>query len=389
MNKQISKMGWSYTASVAKMKTIIFKWKQVTVEMLAELWTARDHLSRPGARTDLAEKSARLPTWDEYCKAIGISRDTATNWLERYDPKRKCLVEPPRLLTASPPREEKGSELRRKLEEDSLTLIPPPGKGIMLLCPAKYPIDQTIVFIEPDIREEHVEDPLDRMYFISVIYIITGEDGEDLQGREVCKGTLARSIAAELWWLQADYSLARQRFEIDRSERGWFWERNGKKESMARLFVRFGRLDGVYDLYREAKPLPKTHEEKLVAAMAREEQTNEMAAKAAEASLHAAADVGAVLEAEKRKAELDECNHRLQEKGKNFLMENLTIPLEVDATLEFLDGAAAISKEWKSLFAEYCELVEFYPELESLVKTYQESEMENAAVGVKDNSLHD
>ena len=86
---------WSYEDSVSKMKRLIYKWRNMTRDVANELWIARENLLKPGARTDLAEKSAGSHTWTEYCSEIGISRDSATNWLKRWFPESLTLERKP------------------------------------------------------------------------------------------------------------------------------------------------------------------------------------------------------------------------------------------------------------------------------------------------------
>ena len=72
---------WDYDSSVAKVKVLVYKWKNVTQEIIDELRIARDNLSDSGRRTDLVANDTRLPTWQDYCKAIGIDRKTVHRWL--------------------------------------------------------------------------------------------------------------------------------------------------------------------------------------------------------------------------------------------------------------------------------------------------------------------
>ncbi len=82
---------WNYEESVKRIKPKIFKLKNLTLEVYQELWTARDELSRQGARTDLVANATK--SWGDYCEDIGINRSTAHRWLERYDPENMRLLE--------------------------------------------------------------------------------------------------------------------------------------------------------------------------------------------------------------------------------------------------------------------------------------------------------
>lgn len=44
---------WDYNESVKQIKSVIYKWKSLTVELAQELYIAREKLRKPGRRTDL------------------------------------------------------------------------------------------------------------------------------------------------------------------------------------------------------------------------------------------------------------------------------------------------------------------------------------------------
>ena len=73
---------WDYKESVSKVKQVIYKWKNLTVDLASELYIAREVLSNPGSRTDLKENQ----TWSNYCKEIGTERMTIHRWLNNYFP---------------------------------------------------------------------------------------------------------------------------------------------------------------------------------------------------------------------------------------------------------------------------------------------------------------
>ncbi len=81
---------WSYENSVKMMQRLIYKWKNLTRDVANELWTAREKLKSPGARTDLtSEKSFR--GWGQYCEDIGITQQSANNWLNKWFPESLTL----------------------------------------------------------------------------------------------------------------------------------------------------------------------------------------------------------------------------------------------------------------------------------------------------------
>jgi len=81
---------WNYENSVVKMRPLVARWKNITVEMLDELWKAREALSRTRKGN---VQNRTLPTFLEYLEEIGLCRMTAHDWLAHYDPVNKCLIE--------------------------------------------------------------------------------------------------------------------------------------------------------------------------------------------------------------------------------------------------------------------------------------------------------
>jgi len=71
---------WDYQSSVERIKASIYKWKNLTIEIIQELWIANQILASPGARTDLKPTQ----TWESYCKEIGIDKRTVNRWLQTY-----------------------------------------------------------------------------------------------------------------------------------------------------------------------------------------------------------------------------------------------------------------------------------------------------------------
>jgi len=65
---------WNYEASVKKMKLSVSDWKVKTIEIVNELWAAREILSVNGNRW-------REKTWGGYCQEIGINKRTANKWI--------------------------------------------------------------------------------------------------------------------------------------------------------------------------------------------------------------------------------------------------------------------------------------------------------------------
>ena len=77
---------WNYDTSVEKTKTFFYKWKNLTNDILEELWVAREKLSKDGVKKSDPRwnKSSTLRTWGDYCEDIGTSRQVVNRWLKDH-----------------------------------------------------------------------------------------------------------------------------------------------------------------------------------------------------------------------------------------------------------------------------------------------------------------
>jgi N6-adenosine-specific RNA methylase IME4 len=101
---------WDYQESVKKTSEYVYAWKNITKQIIDELWIAREILSKPGRRTDLGDKS---PGWEDYCEAIGSKRNTVNKWLKQWftepEQEQTVLIPPPlpentfRVIVSDPP----------------------------------------------------------------------------------------------------------------------------------------------------------------------------------------------------------------------------------------------------------------------------------------------
>lgn len=71
---------WDYEESVKKVKSVIYKWGNITQELLGELWVAREKLS-----TRYHRDGASAPTWGGYCEEIGSTKSTINRWLQAFE----------------------------------------------------------------------------------------------------------------------------------------------------------------------------------------------------------------------------------------------------------------------------------------------------------------
>jgi len=82
---------WNYRKSVKKMKRLVLNWKNISVEILNELYIARIKLSAQGIRNDLDPNSSKLG-WENYLREIGLSKETVRRWLSRYNPETRIIL---------------------------------------------------------------------------------------------------------------------------------------------------------------------------------------------------------------------------------------------------------------------------------------------------------
>lgn len=70
---------WNYEESAARVKQVIYKWKNLTLELATELYIAREVLTSQRIGRGFQGK-----TWNSYCEEIGIDKSTADRWLQRW-----------------------------------------------------------------------------------------------------------------------------------------------------------------------------------------------------------------------------------------------------------------------------------------------------------------
>lgn len=97
---------WKYEDSVAVGKKLVGLHRKVTLDLVRELYAARQTLAVRGARTDLGEigteflstestsrqNVGRLSPWQQYCHDIGITDRTAQRYLSTYLPEEDRLL---------------------------------------------------------------------------------------------------------------------------------------------------------------------------------------------------------------------------------------------------------------------------------------------------------
>ncbi len=82
---------WTYEESIKKIQPLVYKWKNLTVEVAEELYIARQMLSKEG-RPEKTDANAPVFTWNKYCTDIGIAKSTANRWLQQFYPQEKQIA---------------------------------------------------------------------------------------------------------------------------------------------------------------------------------------------------------------------------------------------------------------------------------------------------------
>ena len=79
---------WDCDKSIEKVKSFIYKWKNLTEEVAFELWIAREKLSSRYHRD-----GTKVPSWSQYCEDIGSSKQVINRWLkEWFEPEKLAHV---------------------------------------------------------------------------------------------------------------------------------------------------------------------------------------------------------------------------------------------------------------------------------------------------------
>lgn len=91
---------WNYENSVLKMRGLVLSWKNISIEILSELYIAREKLSSQGVRNDLDPNGSKLG-WEHYLNDVGLSKETVRRWLSKYNPETRLIL----------PKEVEGSEI--------------------------------------------------------------------------------------------------------------------------------------------------------------------------------------------------------------------------------------------------------------------------------------
>ena len=99
---------WDFDESVKKMRGIAKQWNKLTLEVVRELYLAKEYLTnQKGQRHNPNAPDFILYTWESYCKTIEFSRQQADYYIKKFIPKelsdngRNVLLLEPPMVTES------------------------------------------------------------------------------------------------------------------------------------------------------------------------------------------------------------------------------------------------------------------------------------------------
>lgn len=118
---------WDYETSVNYVKPKIQQWKKLTYEIAYALYVANEVLSAQGRRTDLVTNVTKLPTFEQYCGEIGMTKMTAYRWMEAvFGKKQLTKPRPPKIesqvIYADPPWEFLNTGFNQSAEQQYPTM---------------------------------------------------------------------------------------------------------------------------------------------------------------------------------------------------------------------------------------------------------------------------
>ena len=143
---------WNYKISVQKVKTAIYKWKNLTTEIIQELLIAREILSLKPSGQPRSTVGTFVPTdknWTTYCQDIGSSRRVINRWLQRWFKPQLEYKEPSALpsgqfpvIYADPPWQFRNIGFEQSAEQHYPTM------SVEEICELKIPsADNSVLFL--------------------------------------------------------------------------------------------------------------------------------------------------------------------------------------------------------------------------------------------------
>ena len=81
---------WDYSSSVEKVRGMVIKWSTLTIELVENLYRAREELDARGKNH--GKEKVQDGTFSKYLEEVGLARRTVYSWLERYIPSERKLL---------------------------------------------------------------------------------------------------------------------------------------------------------------------------------------------------------------------------------------------------------------------------------------------------------
>ncbi len=222
VEKPVIPKDWNYGESVKKVKQIIYKWKNLTTELIYELWIAREKLRSQGKRKDLEphDKSREVKDWGIYCKEIGSQRDVVNRWLNKwFNPERmlKILNEFKYVTPYDQNMYHLSSEIEGNFDDDVLCIDPIHGENDIRQYKEYYPtITRLSILYHPDGREftlreyARIQDFPDSFKFVGTTQKIKDQIGEAVSpkmGEHIIKKYIKGTTYIELFCGCGGFSL--------------------------------------------------------------------------------------------------------------------------------------------------------------------------------------
>ena len=99
----VAQQVWNYDQAVERVKAKVYKWKKMTADLLQELHTARQQLSKTGVYYREGGTDGSPKTWAGFCADIGLSKRTVNRWLTKFDSTTKQIRQETKQIAAPKP----------------------------------------------------------------------------------------------------------------------------------------------------------------------------------------------------------------------------------------------------------------------------------------------
>ncbi len=83
---------WTYEEAVKVGRELVKQHQKLSLDIVRELYVAREALANSGFRQDLVPNGTSLTSFQSNLEDIGIPKRTAYNWLQLYDQENDRLL---------------------------------------------------------------------------------------------------------------------------------------------------------------------------------------------------------------------------------------------------------------------------------------------------------